>query len=107
MILCMSAALGGVLAAWVGLPETLGYIAGGMAVGRSGANLIRMVRGLKTKKSCGQGRRDLARFRVIPPLYLCVRASRSFATLSYLIYVYIVIVWYFEVVSCGSGFRMA
>lgn len=40
VVLCMSAALGGVLAAGVGLPETLGYIMGGMVVGPSGANVI-------------------------------------------------------------------
>lgn len=40
----MSAALGGVIAAGVGLPETLGYIVGGMVVGPSGVDVIRMVR---------------------------------------------------------------
>lgn len=45
VVLCMSAALGGVLAASVGLPETLGYIVGGMVVGPSGANVIYKVRG--------------------------------------------------------------
>lgn len=44
VILCMSAALGGVIAAGVGLPETLGYIVGGMVVGPSGVDGIRMVR---------------------------------------------------------------
>lgn len=45
VVLCMSAALGGVLAAGVGLPETLGYIMGGMVVGPSGANVIYKVGG--------------------------------------------------------------
>ncbi|CAM9596913.1 unnamed protein product, partial [Pylaiella littoralis] len=48
VILCMSAALGGVLAAAVGLPETLGYIVGGMLVGPSGVDVIRMVKEVET-----------------------------------------------------------
>ncbi|CAM9801444.1 unnamed protein product, partial [Ectocarpus fasciculatus] len=48
VVLCMSAALGGVLAAGVGLPETLGYIVGGMVVGPSGVNVIRMVKEVET-----------------------------------------------------------
>ncbi|CAM9597399.1 unnamed protein product, partial [Scytosiphon promiscuus] len=48
VVLCMSAALGGVVAAGVGLPETLGYIVGGMLVGPSGVDVIRMVKEVET-----------------------------------------------------------
>ncbi|CAM9541238.1 unnamed protein product, partial [Laminaria digitata] len=48
VVLCMSAAIGGVVAAGVGLPETLGYIVGGMVVGPSGVDVIRMVKEVET-----------------------------------------------------------
>lgn len=43
VILFMSATLGGVCAAGFGLPDTLGYIVGGMIVGPTGVDVIRMV----------------------------------------------------------------
>lgn len=55
VILCMSAALGGVMAAGVGLPETLGYIVGGMVVGPSGVDVIRMVTGKERWRYWGGG----------------------------------------------------
>lgn len=60
----MSAALGGVIAAGVGLPETLGYIVGGMVVGPSGVDVIRMVRRRKVAGTWGCDLRCLGSFSV-------------------------------------------